>query len=226
MGAKRTSDAYSGAQSAAEALGLPLADLSAAAKDGLAAEASHTGVAKHPNDTGMAAIAKAVFSALNAGLTAKDRDSYALLPESLTVADTVSITENEGTKLLEVTALPQGASEAFVYESADESVVSVSADGVLTARGNGETVVTVSARFAPNVKATCTVNVSGQSPTFALHFDKNAKGTVKGMPVDKTSVKGEGPLPNVFPERKGYLFSGWSETPDGEVIDRVAVTGG
>ncbi len=224
FGAKRTSDAYSGAQSAAEALGLPLADLSAAAKDGLAAAASHTGVAKHPNDTGMAAIAKAVFSALNAGLTAKDRDSYAMLPESLTVADTVSITENEGTKLLEVTALPQGASEAFVYESADESVVSVSADGVLTARGNGETVVTVSARFAPNVKATCTVNVSGQSPTFALHFDKNANGTVKGMPVDKTSVKGEVILPNVFPERKGYLFSGWSETPDGEVIDRAAVT--
>ena len=55
---------------------------------------------------------------------------------------------------------------------------------------------------------------------FTVRFDKNAgSDNVTGMPENKTGRKGEQvTLPTGSPQRTGYIFSGWSLEPDGEIL--------
>lgn len=57
-----------------------------------------------------------------------------------------------------VTVEPAGCTEEIVYQSADESVVTVSDNGVITAVGNGQTEITVSCgEFAKSMDVVCTI---------------------------------------------------------------------
>lgn len=88
-------------------------------------------------------------------------------PEEEIQSITLSKTETEliigKTEKIEVaispsTTLPEN--KGLVYESADKTVATVNADGVITAVGEGETTITVRSDYKPNVFATITVTVN------------------------------------------------------------------
>lgn len=67
--------------------------------------------------------------------------------------------EGFSSKTLTLDAWPDSASREFVWSSSDESVVTVSQDGVVYAQGAGEAVVTVASLYNANRKANCEVTV-------------------------------------------------------------------
>lgn len=59
-----------------------------------------------------------------------------------------------------------------------------------------------------------------------VNFDANTTDTVTDMPkTDTRAHKGTGYIVSgVNPQRAGYTFAGWSEQPDGAVLDRIDIT--
>ena len=80
------------------------------------------------------------------------------LPEALLLSDARVTLRGRQTHALEATLTPAGAADALLWESSDDSVVSVTQDGVLTGRRPGTAVVTA---YAPGaVRARCRVEVT------------------------------------------------------------------
>ena len=80
------------------------------------------------------------------------------LPEALLLSDDRVTLRGRQTHTLEATPIPTGAADALLWESSDDTVVSVTQDGVLTGRRPGTAVVTA---YAPGaVRARCRVEIT------------------------------------------------------------------
>lgn len=82
----------------------------------------------------------------------------------------------DGKKLLNVRVYPEDTTDALVYLSGDESVVTVSEDGTVTAVGEGETLITVQCG-SQKISCKVTVDYSAQEETVP-------EGTVPAMEVE------------------------------------------
>lgn len=80
------------------------------------------------------------------------------LPEALLLSDARVTLRGRQTHALEATLIPDGAADALLWESSDDTVVSVTQDGVLTGRRPGTAVVTAYALGA--LRARCRVEVA------------------------------------------------------------------
>ncbi len=86
----------------------------------------------------------------------------AVLPESIQLSATefaLGLVENNSATLT-ASVLPEDASQDVAFSSSDESVATVSEEGVITAVGLGSAVITVTSKAKEDVTATATVTVS------------------------------------------------------------------
>ena len=110
-------------------------------------------------------------------------DSYVEIAPVEVPATDVTLSEsslvlNAGeTAQLTAAVVPEATTDKLVWSSADESVATVDANGLVTAVGPGRTVITAA---AGNVKAECSVTVRGGSvdvgPTYEIELDEGIVG--------------------------------------------------
>ena len=63
-------------------------------------------------------------------------------------------------------AVPDDPNADFTWETSDAGIAEVAQDGSVTAKAQGEVVVTASLRQSPDAKAACTVSVKQEGPTY------------------------------------------------------------
>ncbi len=110
-------------------------------------------------------------------------DSYVEIAPVEVPATDVTLSESSlvldvgETAQLTAAVVPEGTTDKLVWSSADESVATVDANGLVTAVGPGRTVITAA---AGNVKAECSVTVRGGSvdvgPTYEIELDEGIVG--------------------------------------------------
>lgn len=219
---------YSGTRLAAEALDLPFADLTQFGLPEYEAigEYEHVGVAAHPNDKGMKAIANEMYSKLNYYLSEKldPTIEYTELPEQVVISTTEdTIAVDGGTLALKARVLPVKASQDIIYKTSNRYLATVDENGVVTAVNDGTVVITATSRYDSSVYAEKTIYISGQSAPFTVTYYPNATDTVLNMPTANTYAKNDFVFDAVIPTRETYRFVGWALSPDGAPVDSVYV---
>lgn len=126
------------------------------------------------------------------------------------------------TWLLDVTPVPSNTTDTITYTSSDVNVVTVSNDGVLTAVGGGEAVVTISCgKVSVDCTVTCTFNAS--PTTTPTGTTAPAATTAPTTPTETTA-----PVPTVDPNVEyTVLFYGESREDNDVTLatrDSVEVT--
>ncbi len=114
-----------------------------------------------------------------------DNPTCAVLPIATSITlntDAVTLTPDSPSAQLTVTKSPEGTHGTVAFESSDESVAKVDANGTITALKNGTCDVTASLKENPEVKATCSVTVSGFAPIteVSINGEKTRNVTEKG----------------------------------------------
>lgn len=103
---------------------------------------------------------------------------------------------------LQATVTPDDATtKTVVWESSDEAVATVNADGLVSAKTNGETIITATSADG-NYSAICTVTVR---PHITVSFDSQGGSNVSDQSLDYGSLVTR---PS-DPARSGYTFNGW-----------------
>ncbi len=102
---------------------------------------------------------------------AKDYSDVAIAPTSLSMNHSVYSLNLADTLNLSVTAFPSDASRSVTWESSDDSVATVSSNGVVTARKAGcSTIITARSTVNTNVTVTCLVTTFYQQEDGTLQF--------------------------------------------------------
>lgn len=186
----------------------------------------HAGVASHPGDTGMDNIAKLLYEQINIVLSENDRTVYTTVPASVEFVDPVTeLTVADQTAQLNAHILPADAAQDIVWATSNKDIASVSDTGLVTAKNNGEVIITATSRYNPDVSKSITITVSGQTEPHTVTYDKNTSDEVTGMPEPNTLAKGDFVFDAVYPVRETYKFLGWSPLePTGEVVSTINVT--
>ncbi len=185
----------------------------------------HNGVAIHPGDLGMERIANLFYEQINAERSETETITYTNFPASLTITGSErTITEENGTLALAAEILPADADQTVDWSVDNRYIAEIDKNGVLTALNNGTVKVRATAHYNLAVYAETDVEISGQTESCTVTYDKNTTDDVSGMPEPNPYAKGEFVFDNTFPERETYTFVGWSLTPDGEVVSSVHVT--
>ena len=107
-------------------------------------------------------------------------EELAVLPTSITLTD-VALTATENSKQVEVTYVPEDASEGYLtWSSSDPTVVIVSAEGVVTGVTSGTATITATSTLNSEVSGTCTVTVTYPESVLPTSYYVNdgAKRTV------------------------------------------------
>lgn len=95
----------------------------------------------------------------------------------------------DGKKLLNVRIYPEDTTDDLTYTSADEAVVTVSADGTVTAVGEGQTVITVQ---CGSQRITCNVTVDYTADEATVATDEipapQVENTDSTAPADETAA--------------------------------------
>ncbi len=112
-----------------------------------------------------------------------NNDSYVEIAPVEVPATGVTLSESSlvldvgETAQLTAAVVPEGTTDGLVWSSADESVATVDANGLVTAVGPGRTVITAA---AGSVSAECSVTVRGGSvdvgPTYEIELDEGIVG--------------------------------------------------
>ena len=127
-----------------------------------------------------------------------------IVPEKLTMytGDTAKIT---------ATVMPADASnKTVIWSSNDESIATVNANGIVTAKAVGETTI-VATTVDGNHTATCRVTVQtrggggGGTSYYTLHYASNGGTAYKDERYTSNTVV----QLNKVPFREGYVFTGW-----------------
>lgn len=125
-----------------------------------------------------------------------------IVPEKLTMytGDTAKIT---------ATVMPADASnKTVIWSSNDESIATVDANGIVTAKAVGETTI-VATTADGNHTATCRVTVQtrggGGTSHYTLHYETNGGTAYKDERYTSNTVV----QLNKVPSREGYVFTGW-----------------
>ncbi len=183
------------------------------------------GVASHPGDTGMDNIAKLLYEQINIVLSENDRTVYTTVPASVEFVNPVTeLTVADQTAQLTAYILPADAAQDIVWATSNKDIASVSDTGLVTAKNNGEVIITATSRYNPDVSKSITITVSGQTEPHTVTYDKNTSDEVTGMPEPNTLAKGDFVFDAVYPVRETYKFLGWSLEPTGEVVSTINVT--
>ena len=120
-----------------------------------------------------------------------------VLVTDVTVQPTELNLKTDGTYQLSVSVLPSNADERGVtFESSNTAVATVSASGLITAKGPGSATITVTAKDSSGKKATCTVTVTQPvkgvtvSPSsVVIQKDNVQKLTASVVPENATNKK-------------------------------------
>lgn len=120
-----------------------------------------------------------------------------VLVTDVTVQPTELNLKTDGTYQLSVSVLPSNADERGVtFESSNTAVATVSASGLITAKGPGTATITVTAKDSSGKKATCTVTVTQPvkgvtvSPSsVVIQKDNVQKLTASVVPENATNKK-------------------------------------
>ena len=95
----------------------------------------------------------------------------------VTLSESSLVLDVGETAQLTAAVVPEGTTDGLVWSSADESVATVDANGLVTAVGPGRTVITAT---AGSVSAECSVTVRGGSvdvgPTYEIELDEGIVG--------------------------------------------------
>ena len=94
-----------------------------------------------------------------------NKEQSVVLPESLSLtrSEVKDMIVGEKRRLLPVFSPAEVTDASVSYFSENESVAKVSTEGILTATGLGETVVSVVSNANPDLKTTCAVSVTRES---------------------------------------------------------------
>ncbi len=178
----------------------------------------------HPGDLGMEEIALRVFEQFEATVPSFLEAEYIYVPDSIEITGGDEITELAGTLQLTAVATPDDSATDVIWSVDDETYATISEDGLLTAKVNGEVVVTAKSAYDSSVVATKTITISGQYDVYTLTYKAGTTDEVTGIPAADNFARGEYTLSELVPSRNGYKFLGWSLTEDGEAVTVVDVT--
>ena len=116
-------------------------------------------------------------------------------------ASTKKILRGKSFTLKVTDVLPKDATEkAVIWSTSSDKVAKVNNNGVVTAVGPGEAVITATAKDGSGVKAQCKIVVPYKI-TYKLNKGKNHKSNPSTYFKQKITLKN--------PTRKGYVFKGW-----------------
>jgi uncharacterized protein YjdB len=137
--------------------------------------------------------------------------------------DATTITTDGGTLQMIATVLPEEATDKTVTWSVnDEAIATIDAEGLLTAKANGDVTVTATANDGSEVKGSLDITISGQTTT-----DIKVTGiTVTGQDGETTITKGAGTLQmiaTVIPEDATDPSVTWSV--DNEAVATIDADG-
>ncbi|MBO7481319.1 MAG: Ig-like domain-containing protein [Bacteroidales bacterium] len=172
----------------------------------------------------------------------KDCSDPAVTSVTLNKSD-VSLTVGDTYSSFVVTILPAEGiyNKTVAWESSDESVVTVSANGELTAVGEGTAVVTVKSTYTEGKQATCNVSVVKQIvPVSSVAFAAGVPTSVEsGATVDLTQFVTINPEDATSPEiewsvspatsasiENGVLTAGFVKTNTNVTITATVTAGG
>ena len=163
-----------------------------------------------------------VMAALAAAFTSCEKDSIVGTADgSGLYLNKTELTLVKGTaETLVATVTPKGAA-SLTWASADETVATVDGEGVVTAVGAGETVVSAA---AGEMKVECIVKV--QSPVTSLVLDKTEIVIAKGTQTEVNATVGPEDINVAF----RYVWTSSDESiftvsPDPDVAGKAIVTG-
>ncbi len=174
----------------------------------------------HPSDLGHDALGKGIFETTKLYVPTTIKPRYIYLPDSLTINASASVSTK--TQLTAV-ANPSDASASVTWSVDNENIAIVDENGVLTPVNNGTVVITAKSKYN-DVAATKTITVTGQTPCYTVTYKAGTTDAVTSLPESFEYAKGSFTLSNVYPERTGYKFGGWSLTEGGEAVKSINVT--
>ncbi len=107
----------------------------------------------------------------------------------------------------------------------DESLAFIDVDtGRLTPVNNGVVKITAISNCNPRVKAYFEVALTNQTGLFEITYNTADSENVQNMPGTQYG-RGKVELSDLVPEREGYVFAGWTDSPySTDVIDRITVS--
>ncbi len=181
----------------------------------------------HPGDLGMDRIAQYIYEELNVTLTENLQPTdYVFIPEAIEItANKAQITQNLGTLNLSVNATPSNAGTAVKWSVDNENIATIDVNGVLTAKNNGTVTVTAVSRFDANVTDTFEVVISRQTPCYTITYASGTTDEVTKLPEVFDYAKGDFALSMSAPERKYYIFEGWTlEEGSAELVESIDAT--
>jgi len=178
----------------------------------------------HPGDKGMDEIAKRVFEQCEVAVPVYLDAKYVYIPDTITITGDDAITELAGSVQLTAVVSPDDSSADVIWSVNDEKLATISEDGVVTAKVNGEVVVTAKSAYDETVYGTKTIQISGQHDVYSVVYKAGTTDEVTDLPAADDYATGDYTLSTLVPSRNGYKFLGWSLTEGGEVVTTVNVT--
>ncbi|MCI9177595.1 MAG: Ig domain-containing protein, partial [Clostridia bacterium] len=156
--------------------------------------------------------------------------------ESITLNTTLEIILKEQTLSLTATITPENAeNKTLKWTSSNEAVATVNENGVVTGRGEGEAIITVSATDGSNKQATCSIiispdpnipNVKGFNldRTYYVTYNENGESAKVG---NKITANEEGIPTNIPTGWYNYGKRNWANivVTDG-TVENGTITGG
>ena len=130
----------------------------------------------------------------------------------------VTLTEDE-VLTLTATVTPDDADDkSITWSSSNTSLVTVDANGKVTAKAAGTATITATANDGSGVSASCKVTVVDKQYTVTFMIDDVVVATYslkRGDPIVAPKA----------PEREGYTFSGWGKVPETMPAENVTYYG-
>ena len=216
-----------GLQSVATEYNLPISDLSTLNTDENKATGlfANSGVAAHPGDTGMEHIAGLIWANMDDVIMDNFPAQYEYLPQTITLTSpSDTITTDAGTVQMSASVLPAIAGQDVTWSVSNVDLATVGANGLLTAKNNGQVVVTATSTLN-TVFGTKTITISGQSTPYTVTYLAGTTDSVTNLPTANNFAKGTFTLSTQKPLRTAYQFVGWSLTQNGAVVGTITITG-
>ncbi len=101
----------------------------------------------------------------------------------------------------------------FTWSVSDPLKATVTVDGRLTPKDNGEVTIRATSDYNPAIYAEKTVTLTNQTGLYSITYHSGTQDTVTGMPETEYGKKNF-TLSDAVPQREGYFFLGWTDSED------------